>query len=140
MGSGEGRAPRADGPGALDGFRVDRDGNLWCGWGFSGAFSPEPTDVGGGTNYSMLRTMDEGYKVIALNGEKLNPLASFWQVTLGNAQALSLDDRIGTLDVGTVGVVVHGHPQQVVAGRGDGREGRLRGAPRFRVGPAPRSA
>lgn len=38
----------ADGPGALDGFRVDRDGNLWCGWGFSGAFSPEPTDVGGG--------------------------------------------------------------------------------------------
>ena len=59
------------------------------------------SDVGGGTNYSMLRTMDEGYKVIALNGEKLNPLASFWQVTLGNAQALSLDDRIGTLDVGT---------------------------------------
>ena len=22
----------ANGPGALDGFRVDRDGNLWCGW------------------------------------------------------------------------------------------------------------
>ena len=30
----------ADGPGALDGFRVDRDGNLWCGWGSSGAFAP----------------------------------------------------------------------------------------------------
>jgi len=59
------------------------------------------TDVGGGTNYSMLRTMDEGYKVIALNGEKLNPFASFWQMTLGNAQALSLEDRIGTLDAGT---------------------------------------
>jgi guanine deaminase len=58
------------------------------------------SDVGGGTNYSMLRTMDEGYKVIALNGEKLNPLASFWQMTLGNAQALSLEDRIGTLDAG----------------------------------------
>jgi guanine deaminase len=26
------------------------------------------TDVGGGTNYSMLRTMDEGYKVIAKRG------------------------------------------------------------------------
>lgn len=38
----------ADGPGALDGFRVDRDGNLWCGWGFSGAFAPEATDIGGG--------------------------------------------------------------------------------------------
>lgn len=59
------------------------------------------SDVGGGTNYSMLRTMDEGYKVIALQGEKINPFASFWQITLGNAKALSVDDRIGTLDVGT---------------------------------------
>jgi gluconolactonase len=38
----------ADGPGAFDGFRVDRDGNLWCGWGFSGAFAAQPTDIGGG--------------------------------------------------------------------------------------------
>lgn len=59
------------------------------------------TDVGGGTNYSMLRTMDEGYKVIALNGEKLNPFQSFWQITRGNAEALSLADRIGTLEPGT---------------------------------------
>ncbi|MGE0500502.1 MAG: guanine deaminase [Rhizobiaceae bacterium] len=59
------------------------------------------TDVGGGTNYSMLRTMDEGYKVIALNGEKLNPLASFWQITRGNAEALSIADRVGTLETGT---------------------------------------
>jgi guanine deaminase len=59
------------------------------------------TDVGGGTNYSMLRTMDEGYKVIALNGEKLNPLASFWQITRGNAEALSIVERAGTLEAGT---------------------------------------
>lgn len=58
------------------------------------------TDVGGGTNYSMLRTMDEGYKVIALNGEKLNPLASFWQLTLGNAKALSLDAHVGQIEPG----------------------------------------
>ena len=58
------------------------------------------TDVGGGTNYSMLRTMDEGYKVIALNGEKLNPLAVFWQITRGNAEALSIEDKVGTLDIG----------------------------------------
>jgi gluconolactonase len=38
----------AGGPGALDGFRVDRDGNLWCGWGFTGAFAPEATEVPGG--------------------------------------------------------------------------------------------
>ncbi len=33
--------------GALDGFRVDRDGNLWCGWGSNGALAAEPSDVGG---------------------------------------------------------------------------------------------
>ncbi len=59
------------------------------------------TDVGGGTNYSMLRTMDEGYKVITLNGEKLNPLQSFWQLTRGNAEALSVAGRVGTLEQGT---------------------------------------
>jgi len=64
------------------------------------------TDIGGGTSYSMLRTLDEAYKVIALQGEKLNPLASFWQATLGNAQALSLENRIGTLDVGSDADVV----------------------------------
>jgi guanine deaminase len=58
------------------------------------------TDVGGGTNYSMLRTMDEGYKVIAQHGEKLNPLASFWQLTAGNAEALSIDGRVGRLEAG----------------------------------------
>ena len=29
--------------GALDGFRVDRDGNRWCGWGSTGAPNDEPT-------------------------------------------------------------------------------------------------
>ncbi|MGU3494757.1 SMP-30/gluconolactonase/LRE family protein [Xanthobacteraceae bacterium A53D] len=33
--------------GALDGFRVDRDGNLWCGWGSNGALQSEPTEVNG---------------------------------------------------------------------------------------------
>lgn len=32
--------------GALDGFKVDRDGNLWCGWGTNGAIQAEPTDNG----------------------------------------------------------------------------------------------
>ena len=64
------------------------------------------TDVGGGTNYSMLRTMDEAYKVIALQGEKLDPLRSFWQLTRGNAEALSIADRAGTLEPGTDADVV----------------------------------
>jgi gluconolactonase len=33
--------------GALDGFKVDKDGNLWCGWGSNGALQPEPSEVGG---------------------------------------------------------------------------------------------
>lgn len=59
------------------------------------------TDTGGGTNYSMLRTLDEGYKVIALQGKKLAPIHGFYEMTLGNARALSLQDRIGTLEAGS---------------------------------------
>ncbi|MCV9961393.1 guanine deaminase [Pararhizobium sp. BT-229] len=59
------------------------------------------TDIGGGSSYSMLRTMDEAYKIQQLQGERLNPFESFYFTTLGNAQALSLEDRIGTLEPGT---------------------------------------
>lgn len=59
------------------------------------------TDVGGGTSYSMLKTLDEGYKILQLRGQKLTPLYSFYWMTLGNARALSLDDRIGTLEAGS---------------------------------------
>lgn len=58
------------------------------------------TDVGGGSSYSMLRTMDEGYKVMQLRGQRLNPLRSFYHLTLGNARAMSLDHRIGQLAPG----------------------------------------
>lgn len=59
------------------------------------------TDVGGGTNYSMLRTLDEGYKVLQLQRQRLHPLQTFYWATLGNAEALSLSDKIGTLAPGT---------------------------------------
>ncbi|WP_099867383.1 guanine deaminase [Pararhizobium haloflavum] len=55
------------------------------------------TDIGGGTSYSMLRTMDEAYKVAQLQGARINPLESFYQITLGNARALSLDNAIGRI-------------------------------------------
>ncbi|WP_136659346.1 guanine deaminase [Nitratireductor sp. XY-223] len=58
------------------------------------------TDVGGGTNYSMLRTIDEGYKVLQLQGQRMTPLESFYRITLGNARALSLEDKIGSLEPG----------------------------------------
>lgn len=59
------------------------------------------TDVGGGTNYSMLRTLDEGYKALQLRGQNIDPLRSFYWASLGNARALKLADRIGTLEPGT---------------------------------------
>jgi guanine deaminase len=59
------------------------------------------TDVGGGSSYSMLRTLDEGYKVLQLQGERMTPLESFYRMTRGNAEALGLADRIGTLEIGS---------------------------------------
>ncbi|MEO8757745.1 MAG: guanine deaminase [Devosia sp.] len=64
------------------------------------------TDVGGGTSYSMLRTLDEGYKVLQLRGQRLDPLTSFYMMTLGNARALSLEGRIGSLTPGADADVV----------------------------------
>ena len=59
------------------------------------------TDIGGGTSYSMLRTLDEAYKIQQLLGERMNPLESYYYMTRGNAEALSLAERIGTLEPGT---------------------------------------
>jgi gluconolactonase len=39
--------------GALDGFRVDRDGNLWCGWGSNGALAAEPVELNGRKVYPL---------------------------------------------------------------------------------------
>ncbi|MEQ9636873.1 MAG: guanine deaminase [Devosia marina] len=58
------------------------------------------TDIGGGTSLSMLRTLDEGYKVLQLRGQRLNPLASFYMATRGNAEALGLADTIGSIAPG----------------------------------------
>ena len=58
------------------------------------------TDIGGGTSWSMLRTLDEGYKVLNLQGERYHPLRSFYQATLGNAAAIGMEDRIGKLAAG----------------------------------------
>lgn len=58
------------------------------------------TDVGAGTSYSMLATMDAAYKILQLQGQQLAPLASFHRMTLGNARALGLDHVVGRLAPG----------------------------------------
>lgn len=57
------------------------------------------TDIGGGTSYSMLQTMDEFYKVQQLNGGRLDPFKSFYMMTRGNAEALAMADEIGSVEV-----------------------------------------
>lgn len=54
------------------------------------------TDVGGGTSFSMLRTMHEAYKVSQLAGAPLLPLDAFYLATLGGARAMGMDDAIGS--------------------------------------------
>lgn len=59
------------------------------------------TDVGGGTSFSMLRTMGEAYKVAQLLGQRLSPLRMFYLATLGGARVLGLSDRIGKFAPGS---------------------------------------
>ncbi|NQU66163.1 MAG: guanine deaminase [SAR324 cluster bacterium] len=54
------------------------------------------TDVGGGTSFSILKTLADGYKVLQLQGQSLSALKAFYLATLGGAKALHLDDKIGT--------------------------------------------
>lgn len=61
------------------------------------------TDVGGGTSLSMLRTLDEAYKVAQLGGQRLSPLRAFYLATLGAARSLYLDERIGNFLAGKEG-------------------------------------
>ena len=64
------------------------------------------TDVGGGTSYSMLRTAAEAYKVLQMRGQSWPALAAFHTITRGNAEALGLVGKIGTLEPGTEADVV----------------------------------
>jgi guanine deaminase len=58
------------------------------------------TDVGGGTSFSLLRTLDESYKVCQLAGHRLSPLQAFYLATLGGAAAIGIDARIGSFATG----------------------------------------
>ena len=58
------------------------------------------TDVGAGTSFSLLRTMDEAYKVARLQQHYLPALQLFYHCTAGAAEALGLAGQIGTLAAG----------------------------------------
>ena len=58
------------------------------------------TDVGAGTSFSLLQTVNEAYKVQQLQGDKLSAYESLYHATLGGAKALDLDDKLGNFNVG----------------------------------------
>jgi guanine deaminase len=58
------------------------------------------TDLGGGTNFSMLRTMQAACEVAQMSGHALAPSCALYLATRGAARALDLDDRIGSVEPG----------------------------------------
>ncbi|ENW96709.1 guanine deaminase [Acinetobacter sp. NIPH 298] len=58
------------------------------------------TDVGAGTSFSLLQTVNEAYKVQQLQGDKLSAFESLYHATLGGAKALDLDDKLGNFNIG----------------------------------------
>jgi len=58
------------------------------------------TDTGGGSSFSMLRTMAAAYEIAQLRGQALHPSALWWLATAGSAEALRAGDRIGRIAPG----------------------------------------
>ena len=58
------------------------------------------TDTGGGSSFSMLRTMAAAYEVAQLRGQSLHPSQLMWLATVGSARALHAEQQIGNIAAG----------------------------------------
>ncbi len=58
------------------------------------------TDTGGGSSFSMLRTMAAAYEVGQLSGTALHPAQLLWLATEGSARAMHIADRVGRIAPG----------------------------------------
>jgi guanine deaminase len=58
------------------------------------------SDVGGGTSFSMLRTMHDAHKVAQMRRAPFDALDGFYLATLGGARALGMQERIGSFEPG----------------------------------------
>ncbi|MBF9032312.1 guanine deaminase [Rhodobacterales bacterium HKCCE3408] len=63
------------------------------------------TDTGGGSSFSMLRTMAAAYEIAQLRGRALHPSELIWLATTGSAEALKASD-IGRLAPGAMADLV----------------------------------
>ena len=55
---------------------------------------------GAGTNFSVARQLNEAYKIAMINGNNLSAIHSLFLATRGGAEALHLEDKIGSLEPG----------------------------------------
>jgi len=69
------------------------------------------TDLGAGTSFSLMQTVNEAYKVSALNSAPLTAFEGLYLATLGGARALGLEDRVGSLQVGREADIVVLNPK-----------------------------
>ena len=58
------------------------------------------TDVGAGTAFSQLDTLNQAYKVQQLQGDKLSAFEALYHATIGAAKALDLHEKLGNFNVG----------------------------------------
>ncbi|HSB97421.1 MAG TPA: guanine deaminase [Spongiibacteraceae bacterium] len=58
------------------------------------------TDLGAGTSFSQLQTLNEAYKVAQMRGYPLGAIHAFYLATRGTAHSLYLDDLIGSIEPG----------------------------------------
>ncbi|GAA6207996.1 guanine deaminase [Cognatishimia sp. WU-CL00825] len=58
------------------------------------------TDTGGGSSFSMLRTMAAAYEISQLRHTPLHAAQLLWLATIGSAQTLHMKDKIGNLAPG----------------------------------------
>lgn len=64
------------------------------------------TDTGGGSNFSMLRTMAAAYEVAQLRGVALHPAQLMYLATQSAAQSIGLGGDVGTMTPGTTADLV----------------------------------
>ena len=58
------------------------------------------TDLGAGTSFSMLTTLNEAYKAAQLNDYALTAAQAYYMATRGTAHAMYIDDKVGSIAPG----------------------------------------
>ena len=58
------------------------------------------TDIGAGTSFSILQTLNEAYKAAQLNRHPLSAAHAYYLATRGSAAAMHLEDKVGSIAPG----------------------------------------